>query len=201
MVRSSLGVRSCPLSHLTSQRRWKNAQHSRRKRTCCRCLWLLCSPAGLSCFIHLPRNLEEIIKDVVPRGRPELPGNPGNPSHGMNDANLWLWLSLKTPIFRLPSACPESWARPKHHSTLKPAGKSLTGERNFFSATIEENPQIIPENHDSKRAILSFSTQIRDGEASGLELQAGSWISSRFFSLPWLSSLIFPNFLGWQQRF
>lgn len=124
-----------------------------------------------------------------------------SPFHSVNDANLWLWLSLKTPIFRLPSACPESWAGPKHHSTLKPAGKSLTGERNFFSATIEENPQIIPESYDSKRAILSFSTQIRDGEASGLELQAGSWISSRFFSLPWLSSLIFPNFLGWQQHF
>lgn len=122
---------------------------------------------------------------------------PENPRKGflhlivwpcLNGANIWLWLSLrppmKTPILRLPSACLESWAGPEGRSTFKPAGMCLTGELNFFLTAVVEETKVIPESHDSERAIVSFSTQSR-GQANssyvGLELQAGSCISSRLF--------------------
>lgn len=198
---SCLGVRLYPLSHLTSQRRWENAQHSSRGT------WFA---AGASDFFVHPlarvvsstcqKNLEEIIKDVIPRGRPELPGNPGKgPLH--LTANIWLWLPLETPIFRLPSACPESWACPKHHSTLKRDGEILTSERNFFLATTEENPKLCQRTVTPKEQSPHFPLRSEMGKQQSWSSRLGPGSPAGYSPCSGYAVLNFPTCFGWQQCF
>lgn len=115
--------RLCPLSHPTSQGSWKNAQHPSRKGDLLQVPLTSLLTIGMSCFICLPKKLGRKDKgcNATRQSRATWKSwKKASSSCGVNDANIWLCLPLKTPIFRLPSPCPGSWAGPEHHSTLKP---------------------------------------------------------------------------------
>lgn len=124
-----------------------------------------------------------------------------SPSQSVNDANIWLWLPLNTPVFRLPSASPESWAGPKHHSTLKPAGKSLTGERDFFLATIEENPKLSQRTVTPNEQSSHFPLKSEMGKQQGWSSRLGPGSPAGYSPCSGYALLNFPTFFGWQQCF